>query len=227
MVSVVDRQRDILLSPTGTNVWSGQLSQSLNSEAVTWSLAKQLYGPHGPYLIIPLSLFIGMVPTTIQWLVWKVSCISLSLSDSFIDYFSDGHELVLSELIQFCFPSSTWSIIRLNLVFYLLITQVQYSSNLSAGVNSATTSGIIVGIVSQLWLRRYHPGWYKKYNYVMGGALDGGAQVMIFILSFAVFGASGVQMPFPYVRLSSSLFKRQLMLVSQFHSGQEIRLSEM
>ena len=39
-----------------------------------------------------------------------------------------------------------------------------------------------------------------KYNYILGGALDGGAQVMIFILSFAVFGAAGVQKPFPRVR---------------------------
>lgn len=68
-----------------------------------------------------------------------------------------------------------------------------------AGVNSVVTSYIIVGLVSQLWLRRYHPGWYRKYNYILGGALDGGAQVMIFILSFAVFGASGVSRPFPSV----------------------------
>ncbi|PPQ87336.1 hypothetical protein CVT25_002085 [Psilocybe cyanescens] len=112
MVSVVDAQREILLSPTGTNVWSGQYPQSLNSAAVTWSLAKELYG-------------------------------------------------------------------------------------FSAGVNSTITSSIIVGLVSQLWLRKYHPGWYKKYNYILGGALDGGAQVMIFILSFAVFGAAGTERPFP------------------------------
>jgi hypothetical protein len=72
MVSVVDAQRDILLSPTGTNVWSGQEPQSLNSAAVTWSLAKELYGFNGPYWSIPLSLVIGMVPTTIQWLIHKV-----------------------------------------------------------------------------------------------------------------------------------------------------------
>ena len=58
-----------------------------------------------------------------------------------------------------------------------------------------------MGLVSQLWLRNYHPGWYRKYNYILGGALDGGAQAMIFILSFAVFGASGIQRPFPAVRL--------------------------
>ena len=44
MVSVVDAQREILLSPTGTNVWSGQVPQAANSAAVTWSLAKELYG---------------------------------------------------------------------------------------------------------------------------------------------------------------------------------------
>ena len=76
MVSVVDRQREILLNPIGTNVWSGQVPQSLNSAAVTWSLAKELYGFNGPYWIVPLSLVIGMVPTTIQWLISKV-CIFL------------------------------------------------------------------------------------------------------------------------------------------------------
>ena len=72
MVSVVDRQREILLNPIGTNVWSGQVPQTANSAAVTWSLAKQLYGFDGPYWIVPLSFLIGMVPTTIQWLICKV-----------------------------------------------------------------------------------------------------------------------------------------------------------
>ena len=71
MISVVEAQREVLLSPTGTNVWSGQVPQSLNSAAVTWSLARYLYGFDGPYWIIPLSLVIGMVPTFFQWLIWK------------------------------------------------------------------------------------------------------------------------------------------------------------
>jgi hypothetical protein len=85
------------------------------------------------------------------------------------------------------------------LIFFLTLTSFQYSAWMSVGVNSTITSSIIVGLVSQLWIRRYHPGWYKKYNYILGGALDGGAQVMVFILSFAVFGASGVEKPFPKV----------------------------
>ncbi len=70
---------------------------------------------------------------------------------------------------------------------------------MSSGQTSMITSCIIVGLISQLWLRRYHRVWYRKYNYILGGALDGGAQVMIFILSFAVFGASNVEKPFPKV----------------------------
>ncbi|CAA7257463.1 unnamed protein product [Cyclocybe aegerita] len=153
MISVVDAQREILLSPTGTNVWSGQTTQSLNSAAVTWSLAKELYGFNGPYWIIPMSLVIGMVPTTIQWVIHK-------------KWRKIGPVQV--------------STIMLPIIY-------QYSSWMSVGVNSTITSSIIVGLISQLWLRKYHPGWYKKYNYILGGALDGGAQVMIFILSFAVF----------------------------------------
>ncbi|KIM46796.1 hypothetical protein M413DRAFT_440366 [Hebeloma cylindrosporum] len=163
MVSVVDSQREILLNPLGNNVWSGQETQSLNSAAVTWSLAKQLYGFNGPYWIIPMSLVIGMVPTTIQWLINK-------------RWPQIG-------------PISVNSIV-LPLIY-------QYSAWMSAGVNSAVISTLIVGLVSQLWLRKYHPGWYMKYNYILGGALDGGAQVMIFVLSFAVFGASGASKPFP------------------------------
>ncbi|XP_006463485.1 hypothetical protein AGABI2DRAFT_187070 [Agaricus bisporus var. bisporus H97] len=163
MISIVTAQREILLSPTGTNIWSGQAVQSLNSAAVTWSLAKQLYGRGGPYFVIPLSLLIGMVPTFIQWLIWrrwpKIGPIDV---DS----------------------------INLPIIY-------MYSSWMSVGVNSVITSCIIVGLVSQFWLRKYHPGWYKKYNYILGGALDGGAQVMIFVLSFAVFGASGDERRFP------------------------------
>ncbi|KAH7890640.1 hypothetical protein F5I97DRAFT_1837265, partial [Phlebopus sp. FC_14] len=59
---------------------------------------------------------------------------------------------------------------------------------------------IIVGVVSQFWLRKYHPGWFRKYSYILGGAFDEGAQVMIFILPFAVFGASGKEKPCPPVR---------------------------
>ena len=98
----------------------------------------------------------------------------------------------------------------------------------SVGVNSAVTSSIIVGLVSQLWLRNYHPGWYRKYNYILGGALDGGTEVMIFILSYAVFGASGVPKPFPKVSFFWFVILRTVLLIRPFFffSGQGTLLKE-
>ncbi|KZV59208.1 hypothetical protein PENSPDRAFT_724355 [Peniophora sp. CONT] len=49
MNSIVSAQRETLLDPIGINVWSGQQClqtvQSLNSNALLWALAKELYGP--------------------------------------------------------------------------------------------------------------------------------------------------------------------------------------
>ncbi|KZV61284.1 OPT superfamily oligopeptide transporter [Peniophora sp. CONT] len=163
MNSVVSAQREVLLDPIGTNVWSGQTVQSLNSNAVTWALAKKLYGPSGPYFIIPMGLFIGAAVTFFQWVLHK----------RFPVIFGIRIENVMLPLIY------------------------TYTSWLYSGVHSVILSQILIGVTSQVWLRRYHPGWYRKYNYILGGALDGGAQVMIFLLSFAVFGASGQERPFP------------------------------
>ena len=65
------------------------------------------------------------------------------------------------------------------------------------GTTSWIWSSIAVGVFSQVWLRRRMPNIYNKYNYLIGAALDGGAQIVIFILSFAVYGASGTSHPFP------------------------------
>ncbi|KAF8610390.1 oligopeptide transporter [Ceratobasidium sp. AG-I] len=163
MASITSSRREILLDPIGTNVWSGATVQSLNSAAVTWSLAGRLYGPHGPYKWIPVGLGLGMIPTTIQYFLWK-----------------KWPKIGPVELDKIMLP-----------VIYM------YAGWFVSGVNSITTSVIIVGLVSQVWLRRRHPGWYNKYNYILGGGLDGGTQTIVFILSFAVFGASGSEKPFP------------------------------
>ena len=57
----------------------------------------------------------------------------------------------------------------------------------------------------------------------MGGALDGGAQVMIFLLSFAVFGASGADRRFPSVSaIPCMLLVFGLSLMAARRSGPEI-----
>lgn len=73
MVTITGSQRKLLLDPIGNNIWSGLQIQSLNSNAITWSLAKQLYGPSGPYFVIPLGIFIGFAATFVHWLINKVN----------------------------------------------------------------------------------------------------------------------------------------------------------
>jgi len=163
MVSIVTSKRDILLDPQGTNIWSGQTVQALNSQAVTWSLAAEVFGIHSKYIWVSIGVLLGAIPTVIQWLIWK-----------------------------------RWPKIGPVPVDMIVLPVIyQYAQWLTTGVNSVILTTITAGIVSQVWLRRYHPRWFRKYIYILGGAIDGGTQIIVFILSFAVFGASGVARPFP------------------------------
>ena len=85
----------------------------------------------------------------------------------------------------------------------------------SAGINSGIFVSVLVTITSQWYLRkrviifgiendsyspysfRYRPRWFRKYNFLLSAALDGGTQVMVFVYSFAVGGASGTATPMP------------------------------
>ena len=55
----------------------------------------------------------------------------------------------------------------------------------------------MLAVFSQYYLRRYRPRWFRKYNFLMSAALDGGTQIMVFIYTFAVGGGSGTVRPFP------------------------------
>ena len=68
---------------------------------------------------------------------------------------------------------------------------------LFVGINSAIGMYWILGFFAQYYLRKYRPQTFIKYNYIVSAALDGGTQVMVFILTFAVFGGSGEARPFP------------------------------
>ncbi|KZZ94182.1 OPT oligopeptide transporter [Moelleriella libera RCEF 2490] len=58
-------------------------------------------------------------------------------------------------------------------------------------------SSLIVGFFSQFYLRNYKPRIFKDYMYLVTGAWDGASLFVLFILSFAVFGAGGKSVPFP------------------------------
>ncbi|THU85518.1 OPT oligopeptide transporter [Dendrothele bispora CBS 962.96] len=68
---------------------------------------------------------------------------------------------------------------------------------LAGGINSSVFSTFLLCMFSQFFLRRYYPRWFRKYNFLMSAALDGGTEVMVFVYSFAVGGAGGRVINFP------------------------------
>jgi uncharacterized oligopeptide transporter (OPT) family protein len=81
---------------------------------------------------------------------------------------------------------------------YLNVTIICGAMNhLSHGTHSAFLMHYVVGIISQFWLRKYKTNWFIKYNYILSAGMDGGAQVIAFLLTFTVLGAGGKTVPFP------------------------------
>ncbi len=68
---------------------------------------------------------------------------------------------------------------------------------LSVGINSSWMTSLALAVLSQWYLRKHRPRWFRKYNFLLSAALDGGTQIMVFVYSFAVGGASGTARPFP------------------------------
>lgn len=58
-------------------------------------------------------------------------------------------------------------------------------------------SWILTGFFAQFYLRNYKPRIFRDYMYLVTGAFDGASLFVLFILSFAVFGAGGRTVPFP------------------------------
>ena len=58
-------------------------------------------------------------------------------------------------------------------------------------------SQLIAGFFTQFYLRNYRPRIFKDYSYLVTGAFDGASLTVLFILSFAVFGAGRPSVPFP------------------------------
>jgi OPT oligopeptide transporter protein len=56
---------------------------------------------------------------------------------------------------------------------------------------------VLAGLFVQGYLRTYKPESFKKYAYLVPAGLDGGSLLVIFVLSFAVYGAAGTAKPFP------------------------------
>ncbi|ETW81029.1 oligopeptide transporter [Heterobasidion irregulare TC 32-1] len=161
MNSIIDNQREILLSVEGTNIWSGQQPQQYNSQAVAWGgLSHQLFAAGKRYQWVAWAYVVGIIVPVPFWIVHRFA------------------------------PK-----LRLDYLYTPVICY--YIGWLCVGINSSILSYFSIAWFSQWYLRTRYPKWFAKYNYILGAALDGGTQVMVFILSFAVQGAAGTSHLFP------------------------------
>ncbi|KKP07022.1 hypothetical protein THAR02_00901 [Trichoderma harzianum] len=126
------------------------------------------------------------------------------------DMFSVGNRyqwVTLAYLLGFAAPIPFWLAWKLTKreIFRDVNTSIiiWYAGVLCVGVNSSLLMFFGFGIFAQFYLRRYHPALFIKYNYLISAAMDGGTQVMVFILSFAVLGASGKSYNFPTYALNN------------------------
>ncbi|EIW85092.1 OPT oligopeptide transporter [Coniophora puteana RWD-64-598 SS2] len=97
--------------------------------------------------------------------------------------------------VPFWIAHQYWPKLRMDFFYTPIICT--YIGYLCVGINSSVMVYYIIAFVSQGYLRTRYPRWFVKYNYLIGAALDGGTQVMVFILSFAVQGAAGTAHLFP------------------------------
>jgi len=166
MVSIVNANREVLLDPVGTRVWSGWIIQSYNSASVAMgALGKELFTFGKPYWLVPFAIFLGFFIPIPFWLIHHFT------------------------------PKGSW--ISRAAAYINTPILALYIGYLPYSVNGQWWSCVVIGFASQWWARKYRPKWFKSKNYLLSAALDGGSQVILFILSFAVFGASGNAIAFP------------------------------
>ena len=94
MNSIVDNQRDVLLSVLGTNIWSGQQPQQYNSQAIAWGglrcgcfffkkipsfesvddhpYSHELFAVGKRYQFVAWAYLIGFIVPVPFWIVYKL-----------------------------------------------------------------------------------------------------------------------------------------------------------
>jgi hypothetical protein len=168
MRTIVTNNREVLKDPVGTRVWSGWIIQQYNSASVAMgALGKELFSIGKP---------------AGYWIIPFAMFLGLFAPIPFWLVFKIAKK-------------DSWLAKAMKYINVPIITL--YIGFLPYSVNGQWWSCIVIGFASQWWLRTRRPRWFIKYNYLLSAALDGGSQVILFILSFAVFGASGNAVDFP------------------------------
>ncbi|CAN8100192.1 unnamed protein product [Discula destructiva] len=166
MISIVNGNRELLVSGNGNSSWSGAQIQAFNTNASSWALSKYLYKTGATYAMVPVGLAIGaglvVLHRIIAQFTPKIGRLSLI------------HELNLPQFIQYAG----------------FIPYIQSQT-------CVLLSWCIAGFFCQFYLRNYRPRIFRDYMYLVTGAWDGASLTVLFVLSFAVFGAGGPSKPFP------------------------------
>ncbi|OCL08353.1 OPT superfamily oligopeptide transporter [Glonium stellatum] len=108
--------------------------------------------------------------------------------------------VTLAYIVGFVLPVPFWLVHKYfpkwKMDYWNTALITNYIGLLWSGINSVTTAWFVIGAFSQFYLRKYKPNWFIKYNYILSAAMDGGTQVLVFLLTFAVFGGGGKEASF-------------------------------
>lgn len=63
-----------------------------------------------------------------------------------------------------------------------VVVSVPVFAELGLWIDWNDRSCVVIGFASQWWARTRRPRWFKSRNYLLSAALDGGSQVILFIL---------------------------------------------
>ncbi|CAO3610643.1 unnamed protein product [Cunninghamella blakesleeana] len=104
-------------------------------------------------------------------------------------------------LIGFLLPVPGWFLHRIypKAGFnYINIPMIVFGFNtLHGSATSFATVSFIITMLSQWYFKRYYQDLFIRYNYLLSAALDSGATLAVFVISFAFMGAGdGKERPF-------------------------------
>ena len=119
--------------------------------------------------IVPFSILIGLAVPIPFWIVHRI-------------YPKSGAKHVVTpilcckSLLQATTSSKNRQLFHVKLIciFFFLKGTLGY---LSVGINSSIFTTFCMAMFSQYYLRKYRPRWFRKYNFLLSAALDGGTQV--------------------------------------------------
>lgn len=204
MTSIVSNNRDVLLDPVGTRVVSH--NQSLNTLPLNFVLAVEWMDHSAIQLVIsryghPWQRAVRRKPSQgVVDLMNQIFCDSFTLGKPywlipFSIFFGFFLPIPFWLIHRYSKPGSIISKVAAYIntpIIALYVGYLPYSVNgqwwyvpqdMHGKIRLTThRSCFVIGLASQWWARKYRPRWFKSKNYLLSAALDGGSQVILFIL---------------------------------------------